>query len=215
MKIEYYGHSCFLLTAKNGLRFVTDPFTGVGYEMEKVRADYILCSHGHFDHAYFAGVQGAESIFSAAGEWNVDGMKIRGIATYHDDAKGAKRGGNIVYCFEEDNTVFCHMGDIGQPCSAELVSKIGKADLLCVPVGGTYTVDAAGALAYVQALNPKKVFPMHYRTRECTLDIAPLSEFLRLVEEKMQVRCAYSYDTEREDDTKEEIIVLERQYNGR
>lgn len=178
MKLTYLGHSCFLLEARDGTRIVTDPFTGIGYEMPPVEAEYAACSHFHFDHGYTEGVRGVREIVAGAGRHTCGGVNVEGIATFHDDVQGKKRGESTVFVFEADGQRVCHLGDIGQPCSAELVSKIGRADVLLVPVGGTYTVDADGALAYIEALRPRVAVPMHYKCEGCSLDIAPLQTFL-------------------------------------
>ncbi len=181
MRIRYFGHSCFEITAKTGIKIITDPYQGVGYEMPQgLCADIVTCSHGHFDHNFVEGVK-AETVVNAIGEFSIDGMKICGIASYHDEKKGALRGKNIIYKFIVDGLTVCHMGDIGEPCSVEMVNKIGKIDLLLLPVGGTYTVDAVGALEYVNALMPKAVIPMHYKPKDGSLDITDAKPFLEVM----------------------------------
>ena len=107
-------------------------------------------------------------------------MRITGIASFHDDAGGAKRGKNIIYVLEDGDTRVCHLGDIGELPRADLLRAIGKVDLLFVPVGGTYTVDAKDALAYIRALRPRVAMAIHYRCEGCTLDIDDEQPLLRL-----------------------------------
>ena len=69
MKIEYFGHSCFLMRSEGGVRFLTDPYTGVGYDMPRAEAEYVTCSHGHFDHTFVEGVGGVREVISSPGAW--------------------------------------------------------------------------------------------------------------------------------------------------
>ncbi len=180
MKIEYLGHSCFKLTDKAGHTVVTDPYTGVGYELPKgLCADIVTVSHGHFDHAYTAGVS-AHRVVSELSGCKQDWVKIEGIFSYHDPEKGRLRGHNIIYKITVDGLTVCHLGDIGEPCTPELAEKIGEVDVLLVPVGGTYTVDAVGACAYCKMLAAKLIVPMHYRPADGSLDIAGVERFLTL-----------------------------------
>lgn len=212
MKIKYYGHSCFLLETDGGLRLLTDPYTGIGYALPCVKAEVVVRSHDHFDHNYTEGVAGVREVIEAAGEYRCGDVKIKGIPSFHDEAKGAKRGKNVIFRFEADGVTVCHMGDIGEPASAELAEAIGQTDILMLPVGGTYTVDARGALNYIEAIRPKIVLPMHYKTNDCTLDIAPVGEFLALFGEE-RVQWADLLDTSKLEDYGE-IVLLRRNSDG-
>lgn len=209
MKIRYLGHSCFLMEEKS--RFVTDPYTKVGYEMPRVSADFITCSHAHFDHDYFAGVTGVKKIIDGEGEFEAGGVRIAGKKFFHDASRGARRGTTIAYSFYFGDTRVCHLGDLGEPFSQENAAKIGRPDILMIPVGGTYTIDAAEAKKYIDAISPDIVIPMHYRTQKCTLDIAPLSEFLAISGRETVVFGAL--DTADLDKYKGKIIVMEVREN--
>ena len=178
MKLEYLGHSCFVLS--NGrVRFLTDPFSGIGYEMPPVAADYVTLSHDHFDHNYTAGVKGCKKVFCEAGEYEAGGVRLRGIPCWHDGVHGGKRGGVVAFEFDFGGVKVCHLGDLGESFSEETAAKFGCPDILLIPVGGNYTIDAREAVRYIRAIRPKIVVPMHYRTEKCALDIAPLSEFIK------------------------------------
>ncbi len=180
MKIEYFGHSCFRLTAKDGVTLLTDPYRGVGYELPSpVCADIVTVSHGHFDHNYTAAID-AKRVVDTVGCFYINGVEIEGILTDHDEKQGTLRGKNIVYKIRIDGITLCHMGDIGEECTPQLLEKIGKVDLLFIPVGGTYTVDAIGAKKYADALAPKAVIPMHYKPSDGSLDITTEQPFLSL-----------------------------------
>lgn len=212
MKITYFGHSCFLLQSKDGVRVLTDPYTKVGYELpERIRADIVTVSHGHFDHNYLAAVESGAKILNQAGAYNVCGLSFIGQESAHDPVGGKMRGKNIIFKTEIDGVVVCHLGDLGEELSAQILQKIDKVDVLLLPVGGTYTIDAAQAKAYVAAIRPKIVIPMHYRPTDGTLDIATEKAFLEGFE---VIRPLEKYQTEIEKDglkTEEtQIIFLER-----
>ncbi len=178
MKIRYLGHSCFQLTSKDGTCVITDPYTKVGYELPSgLWADVVTVSHGHFDHNYTQAVPSGV-VIAQTGEYRFKGIKIKGIDSWHDEEQGALRGGNIIYKIKIDGIMVCHLGDLGQPCSAELLQKIGDVDVLLLPVGGTYTVDAAGAKAYADGIAPKTIIPMHYKPTDGKLDITSADPFL-------------------------------------
>ena len=155
MKLTWLGHACFLLEA-DGYRIVTDPYTGVpGYPPLSVSAHAVFCSHGHFDHNAVDCVTllpHRDSPFT-----------VREIASFHDERGGTLRGGNTIRVFTADGISVAHLGDLGHPLSAEQLAAIGPVDAALVPVGGVYTLDAAGAKSVCDALKPRCVLPMHYR----------------------------------------------------
>lgn len=177
--ITWFGHSCFLLAASGGVRILMDPFDEeVGYAVPRVSADLVTVSHDHFDHNNTKAAVGTPKVLRGAGEWNAGGVRIRGVSTHHDDVGGAKRGPNTVFVIESDGLVVCHMGDIGHvPCD-DVASDIGEVDVLMVPVGGTYTLDADGAAAAAKKLSARIVIPMHYWTAGSSVKVAGVEPFL-------------------------------------
>ena len=183
MRIEYLGHSCFKITDSNGISVVTDPYQGVGYSLpEKVSADIVTVSHSHFDHNYTEAIKGNPQIVTACQKRTINGVTIEGIASYHDEQKGRLRGENRIFKIRMDGMTLCHLGDLGEPVRLELVKAIGETDILFIPIGGTYTIDATQAKSYVNAIAPKMVIPMHYKPKDGTLDITDETPFLRLFE---------------------------------
>lgn len=180
MKIEYLGHSCFKLINEKGISVLTDPYTRVGYELPHgLRADIVTVSHGHFDHNYVSAVENAAKILKTTEKVVYDGVTIEGIATWHDDKQGALRGENIIYKIHMDGLTVCHLGDLGEACREDLVAKIGAVDVLLLPIGGTYTINAVQAAEYVRKIQPKIAVPMHYLPQDGTLDIDGATPFLR------------------------------------
>lgn len=212
MKIKYLGHSCFFLQGEDGVSVITDPYTKVGYELpEGLKSDILLISHGHFDHCYSQAVA-YRSIVSEAGEKECFGVKISGIDSFHDPLNGKLRGKNVIFKFVLDGLKVCHFGDLGEPCNEELCEKIGGVDVLLLPIGGTYTIDAEQAFAYVQKLAPKVIIPMHYKPLDGALDIATAEGFLSLFNETEIKRAPYGeYELSLDNLSKElPILYMER-----
>lgn len=134
----------------------------------------ILCSHGHFDHN--AADQAETVPFEGACPFS-----IRTVKTFHDDQGGALRGENTIHILSAGGVTAAHLGDLGHQLSKEQIAAIGPLDAVLIPVGGTYTVDAAGAKAVCEALKPKCVVPMHYRHAPYGLpNVAGVEDFLAL-----------------------------------
>jgi L-ascorbate metabolism protein UlaG (beta-lactamase superfamily) len=182
MKIRWMGHACFLITDKGGTRVLTDPFDqSVGYPLPEVEADIVTVSHGHFDHNYTQAVKGDFEVVDAAGSFTVRGIPIKGVATYHDEEKGAKRGKNNVYIMEIDRLKVCHLGDLGHVLDDDTVKDIGPVDVLLIPVGGYYTIDAQTAVKVVGQLKPRLVIPMHFKTAVMNFPIVGVDDFLNKI----------------------------------
>jgi L-ascorbate metabolism protein UlaG (beta-lactamase superfamily) len=179
LRIQWLGHACFLVTSSDGTRVLTDPFDkSVGYPVPAVEADVVSTSHSHFDHNSVSVVKGSPKVVRNAGESAAAGISFLGVSSYHDDAGGAKRGRNIIFVWEMDGMRLAHLGDLGHTLTDDQVAEIGKVDILLIPVGGTYTIDAKQATKVVQQLSPKLVFPMHYKTDAISFPIAGVDEFL-------------------------------------
>ncbi len=180
MKIQWLGHSCFRLEESTDSAVVTDPYRSyVGIELPDVSADVVTISHDHDDHNNVEAVSGNPVVLRETGVFEEKGIHILGIHSSHDEVEGAKRGDNLIFKFRIDGVEVCHMGDIGQECTPELVEAIGPVDVLLIPVGGNYTVDGEQAKEYVDRLMPDIVIPMHYKTRGIELDIDKVDGFLK------------------------------------
>lgn len=214
MKIKWLGHSSFLLTESTGKTVLTDPYDPnmVGYGFEPCHADIVTVSHGHADHNYLTAVTGEKQVVDESGTFECDGIHISGVPSFHDDAEGAARGKNMIYKFRMDGVTVCHMGDIGEPCSPELIERLVPVNVLLIPVGGNYTIDAEQAKEYVDRLMPDIVIPMHYKVKHCELDIDKVEPFLRefddeCVEEEVDELDLDRYDF---DGQSTRVVVLKR-----
>ena len=210
MKIEYLGHSCFKITANNGISVLTDPYTRVGYELPKnTRADIVTVSHSHFDHNYTQAVKGNPKIITTEDRQALCGVEVEGVRSWHDERGGALRGANIIFKLDIDGLRICHLGDLGEEYSPSLIKEIGKVDILLIPVGGTYTIDAVEAKRYVDEIAPKMVIPMHYRPKGGTIDITDEKPFLSLFDEVEYLGANELYITDLTEE-KTKIVFMER-----
>ncbi|TEU02218.1 hypothetical protein E3I18_01380 [Candidatus Woesebacteria bacterium] len=164
MDITFLGHSSFRLKGKTAT-VVTDPFDPevVGLKFPKVAADIVTVSHQHEDHNQADLVKDVKRLVSGPGEYEIMGVSIIGIPTFHDEKKGAKRGKNTIYVYEMDGLRLVHLGDLGHKLHEKILEKIGDIDILMVPVGGEYTIGPTEAVEVARAIEPKMVIPMHYQ----------------------------------------------------
>ena len=196
MRIKWLGHACFLVTSTGGARIITDPYAvggGINYCPIEETADVVVVSHGHGDHNNVAAVQGQPEVIKGPGTKTAKGIPFRGVATSHDTSQGTQRGSNTVFCFTIDDLSLCHLGDLGHVLSQAQVSEIGGVDILFVPVGGFFTIDAAVANQVCDQLKPKVIIPMHFKTSKCAYPIAGVEDFL---EGKKNVRKAMASEVE-------------------
>jgi L-ascorbate metabolism protein UlaG (beta-lactamase superfamily) len=181
MKIKYLGHSAFAVTSNSGVKIITDPYEtspDLTYGEITESADIVTVSHQHFDHRNAAAVRGNPQVVSQVGRSIVKGIEIKGIASAHDDSGGRVRGGNIIFCFEVDGVAVCHLGDLGHRLDDRQLKEVGRADVLLIPVGGNFTIDAKIATEVCNQLKPRVVIPMHYKTEKSALAISGVEGFL-------------------------------------
>jgi L-ascorbate metabolism protein UlaG (beta-lactamase superfamily) len=181
VKVKWWGHACFEI--RDGKTIVVDPHDGesVGLKPPAAKADLVLISHGHYDHASGERlVAKREAVkIDKSGERAVGNVKVKGIKSYHDKSSGRQRGENTIFVFEIDGLRMCHLGDLGHVPTSDQVKEIGRVDVLFVPVGGVYTIDADEATEAVKSIDPKIVIPMHYSIKGLTVQIAGVDGFLR------------------------------------
>jgi len=214
MNIKWLGHSCFKLTSEKGTVVVTDPFDeSVGYPMPNVKADIVTSSHSHFDHNYFKAIKGNFEIVDSLGEQNIKGIKIKGVSTYHDEEGGTKRGKNIVFVFDIDGIRIAHLGDLGHVLTDMQIKEIGKVDIILIPVGGFFTINAKKAVEVMNQLSPKITIPMHYKTEFINFPIDTVDNFLNLTGGKKILSPSVDITkTDLEKDPK--VIALNFQYQA-
>ena len=199
MKIVWHGHSCFEI--RDDVTVVIDPHDGksIGIKPPVARADVVLMSHDHFDHNCSRIIKGDHVNVMGTGLRNVKGVDVLGIDTFHDDVKGEKRGKNIVYRFVLEGIRFCHCGDLGHVLEPKQVERIGEIDILFIPVGGVFTIDASQAHRVIEILNPRIAIPMHYRMGGLSIAVNTLDEFIQDVDEDRVLRVGNEIDFSAED----------------
>ena len=206
MRIRYLGHACFMITSDSGTRIITDPFTTGGnltYGEIKESADIVTVSHDHGDHNNVAAVKGDPKVVKDKTTWvlpeailepsyvkdripglyndkkEISNIRFNAIHTYHDNVEGKQRGKNTIFCFEVDGVRVCHLGDLGHWLSDKQVAELGKVDILLIPVGGFYTIDAKVATEVGNQVKPKVIIPMHWNYKWNKPEIANVDEFLQ------------------------------------
>jgi L-ascorbate metabolism protein UlaG (beta-lactamase superfamily) len=181
VKVKWLGHASFLITAADGTRILTDPFgdyPGLRYKPVQETADLVLVSHDHGDHVG-GKVTGSPKVVSKPGVEKARGIEVKGIATFHDRSRGKERGKNTIFCFTVDDLRVCHLGDLGHDLSGSETAEIGQVDVMMVPVGGLFTIDAGTASAVCDRIGPRVVLPMHYKSDKCDFPIAGVDEFIK------------------------------------
>ena len=183
MRIDYLGHAAFLVTTAAGQRLLFDPYESGGYDGRvayvpiETPCDAVIITHDHKDHCYTAGLPQPFTIIRDAGV--LPGVRVFSVSAFHDSEGGTRFGGSVdMKVVEADGLRLCHAGDLGEQLSVGQKNALGPLDILIIPVGGYYTLDAAGALAVVAELAPTVVIPCHFKTARCGFDIAPVTPFL-------------------------------------
>lgn len=181
MDIYWYGQACFKLKGKEG-SVVIDPFDPeIGLKLPKdLEGNMVLVTHGHKDHNNSNVVAGNPMVFSGPGEYEVKGIVVTGIQSFHDNSKGSERGLNTIFHVLLDGLNIVHLGDLGQvELTEEQVQLISQTDILLIPVGGVYTITSKEAAQIVSQLEPKIIIPMHYKLEGLNVDLEGVDGFLK------------------------------------
>lgn len=178
-EIKWFGHNCFRIRAREAT-VITDPVDRVtGYALPKQNADIVSLSHRHQGHANLNAIRPEYQLVDGPGEYEMHGVFITGIRTYHDTVRGKERGYNTVFLFELEGMIFCHLGDLGHPLSSEIAEAIGTPDVLLVPAGGKDVISPGQAAEVVGQLEPKLLIPMQYATEQGDRDLGTLAAFCK------------------------------------
>ncbi len=174
MIITWLGHSCFKIqdkTGPDGVTITTDPFDKkVGLKVPNFESDIVTVSHDHYDHNNVKSLRGNPFKIDMAGEYDSKGVSVHGVESYHDTEKGKERGINIIYRIEIDNISVSHLGDLGTALDNKQLEVLVGTDILLIPVGGKYTLDAKKAVEVISQVEPRIVIPMHYKIPGLKID---------------------------------------------
>lgn len=198
MLISWLGHSSFKLQGKGAsdtVTVITDPFSPekTGLKLSRLEADILTISHDHDDHNNIEAVKGDPRIIKGAGEYEIKGVFVEGVFSYHDDVKGKERGNNIIYRFEIEDISVTHLGDLGTELDNKQLERLEGTDILIVPVGGTYTINAETAVKVINQIEPRIVIPMHYDVPGLKYKLDPVERFVKAIgikprqEEKLKI----------------------------
>lgn len=215
MRLQYFGHSCFRLISDTGTTIVCDPYDEnmVGLTMPRTRTDVVTVSHHHADHDCTTNIVGSYALLDCKVTCACDDIAIDTIETWHDEEKGAKRGEDIVFTFVVDGIKVAHLGDIGF-VDPHVVKALRGFDVIMLPVGGVYTVDAKAAAELAAAINPKIIVPMHYMTSAHKFTIGGLDKFIAEAKARGWTVADNGADTLRLEDAPEnattQVVVLQQ-----
>lgn len=215
MFIKWLAHASFLIMSQNNIRIITDPYhpgRGLNNASPDETADIVTKSHDHDDHNNIRAIKGSPQVLDKAGTQTIKGIDFKAIPVFHDEDEGKQRGKDLIFCFNVDGVNLCHLGDLGHLLNQSQLSEIGPVDVLFIPVGGYFTIDATQATTVAKSLNPRLIFPMHYKTPKIEYPIAGVDNFL---EGKNNIRRLNSSEIEiTKDDlpAETEIIVLQSAY---
>ena len=183
MLLTWIGHSCFKIqdkTGADGKTIVTDPFDkSVGLRAPSFEANIVTVSHDHYDHNNVKAIRGNPYVIKTAGEYDIQGITVYGIESFHDENQGKDRGTNIIYRFEVDGISVSHLGDLGHVLDNKQFELLSGTDILLIPVGGKYTLNAKKAVEVISQVEPRIVIPMHYKVPGLKLDIEGVDKFVK------------------------------------
>lgn len=184
MNITWLGQSCFKIQTKpqkdaNEITIITDPYGNIGFKMPRVTADIVTISHNHPDHNNLDSVQVNPFVIDQAGEYEIKNIFIYGIVSSHSKNQNNENFKNIIYKIQAESLVLTHLGDVGQTLENGLLEKLEGTDILLIPVGGNYTIDAKSAAEIVNQIEPRIVIPMHYKIPGLNIKLEPVDNFLK------------------------------------
>ncbi len=179
MKLKWLGHSCFYLTSEKGVRVLMDPYNESIGALPSMDADIVTVSHQHRDHNYVEAVKKPYTLLDKPEAFRKDDVEIKGIATAHDNIGGTQRGKNVIFKVTMDGITICHCGDLGHVLTPEQLKEIGHVDVLLVPVGGFFTIDAKTAAEVSKQLKSIITIPMHFKVGPTKLPIEGVEPFIK------------------------------------
>ncbi len=186
MKLNYLGHACFELILEDGRKIIFDPYEAGSYDGAlaygpiKGNYDIAVVSHSHADHRCENLISGIKNVVESEGDFLFDGVEIKTFPTFHDESEGSERGNNLISIVKTGRISVAHLGDLGHTISPEEIPELVNIDIMLIPVGGYFTIDAAAAHKIVEDFNPSIVVPMHFKTEKVAFPIESVEKFLAL-----------------------------------
>ncbi len=211
MHISWHGQSCFKIQGKDVILITDPPNKKVGVNSPKTKADIVTISHNHLSHNNVNGIKEKPTIIDTPGEFNVKGVNIYGISSFHDNKEGAELGLNNIFVFEIDKIKICHLGDLGHMLSDEQIEIIDGIDILMIPVGETNLISIKEVMEIINTIEPKIIIPMHYQVKGLENKLSPLSKFteeMSLKSKKAIPKLVIKYKDLPTTET--EVVILEK-----
>ncbi len=172
--VRWYGHAVFAVTSSKGVVIALDPYGDIGYPTPNLKADVVTVSHGHGDHNNAALVRGRPKIIRGLAmggrhwawvNFRLKDVRVKSFPAYHDKSEGKEQGLNTIFLVEVSGIRIVHMSDIGHIPPELTLKSLERVDVLLIPVGGLYSIDASEASRIVDRLKPAVVIPIHYKTK--------------------------------------------------
>lgn len=207
MEIISFGQSAFKITSKE-ITIAIDPFSNaekLGRKQIKTFADVITISHNHWDHNSATDIAGNPLIFNMPGDYEVKGVTFKGIESKHG---GDIDISNTIFTIKVEDIIIGHLGDLGEVLTSVQLDKINGVDILMVPVGGKFTLDAEQAVEVVNQIEPKVIIPMHYKTLGVEVDIEGVEKFIKEIGIEPEKTCKLKI-TKKDLPEEAKVIILE------
>lgn len=193
MKITYYGHSCFGVEV-NDKHLLFDPFitpNELAKEIDttKIKADYILLSHGHEDHVAdavsIAKRTGAKVVcafeihtwlnnqgisnthpMNVGGKWKFDFGNVKCVFAAHSSSlpDGTYAGNAMGFIIESTEGNFYFAGDTALTYDMKLIGDYRTIDFAFLPIGDNFTMGPDNAIIASEFIKCRKIIGMHYDT---------------------------------------------------
>lgn len=178
IQIRWLGHACFHIQV-GGVSIITDPAPATtGYEIPMQDADIVTVSHQHWDHNAVTLVKGQPKILDQPGVFTAQGITLEGLPSFHDQQQGKDRGNNLIFRMQSGAVALAHLGDLGEFPDQWVMERLQGLDILLIPVGGIFTLDAEAAYDLTCRLRPKVVIPMHFQTKNLNFALEPVEKFI-------------------------------------
>src|SRR3990167_3236869 len=215
--ITWHGQACFKIKGRVA-SVVVDPYESdfTGLKPLMLEADIVCVTHNHQDHNNTKAVKTSEGqdpfIISGPGEFEKMGINIVGVASFHDNSQGQEQGKNTIYNISVDEVNVVHLGDLGQKkLTQEQVEVLSSCDVLLIPTGGTFTIEAKDAPDIIAQLEPKIVIPMHYKIASLKFSLDGVEQFLSAMgKDRLDAQSKLSVSAEKLPEELD-LVLLEKQ----
>ena len=184
MRITWYGHAAFLIETA-GLRIIIDPYRSPdsgGYLPVNEPADVVVVSHendryhSHLDQIV-PPFEVVRALTLPPEGQVIRGIRFEAIRVFETPERKPDDEVTIVHFRSEDlHVVF--LGDLGHPLAPDEVEPLRGADVVLAAAGGPPTIDFPDMPPLFDAIAPRLILPMHYKTPRINLNIQPVERFL-------------------------------------